>query len=1131
MPKFRSKFQTLLSLLFLILFLNSCDRGCVESYQFDAENRSVDSSPIKDGIFGSHYDNASGGEIASWHSTGIATDGTQMVFEIRGAWTAWDDANTEAELAALQECKICAKKLGVDNCICASGQNPVPELDSLGNPLAVNCSDPAMQEDPSKCSCTKSHGNVSDVSTYFIATNYQNKDESLKLPDDQETCKYTRGLGLYVGLFGKDGNTMPIRVYQMYPTQEVCDINRNSQGKCIDTAGNDQTKYIYKSPNGMPFVKDDKSGNNGSDTNPSDDEYHQAGEFVKFIINDRYYHDNYGGYDVNFMSGFLRQDDSGLLEYLVATVEDSILGKVSANGLKRSGGALEFMYNSIVRDSVFISILQVCLIMYITLFGISVLSGTLQISKKEIMVRITQIGLIIFFTTESSWYFYNQIVVGFFKNGMDAVISIFMTASDKTVDSSSLIFTSQLDRANSLSYATRFSYADIVIKKLLSASTAKKALSLVFGEWFGIPYVMAIYALIFAFVYIMLTAAFAYIRILLGLIFVLCLGPIFMVTLLFGATKPIFKRWLSYMASQSIQIICLFLVVYLFIILIDKDFTELLSYRACTLNINFGLFNINFLKSEANRDLFTWLAIFVKIGALLFLLKMIMEKIPGFAGHMVSVGGQAADTSPNFLTDANKSAFGLAGDLLDEATKAAKSAWNQKSDVISAGKTIAGVIGRETGISSAISATRKAIPFRGPARRWEDYNIDNLINEQKGKAGKDDAKIRQGVIAEARKAGMSDGAVLKRLEQKLVIEPLEKAAIDAIKEIKKDKGSEVPLDREAMRNAVKAKITEWAKTNSSLDPSKFTDLLEKDSFKALVRKEGALTSSEAAKAFAGNSEAKNKYLQHLQNEQVTRSLKDQKADKSWGSSSLNKVKNFARGLQRNTAYNPKMARENFLAKVGYEEQERQRKSQGLIDDLKSGIAKSYNQSIINRLANKDKFSQEAEVVERETLKQIFKDDSRAKNLESVNKENEERVKNARDQYEKDLALVSAQTADQNLEDAKARSESQLQQDLKAVEEKNIALGEAAQELINNEKPVDKEEEKIATQKMINSSVLKSKLLLYKMEVAALQSQIDALKKKDDSADNAKLAELENEMKKSESKLEEAGQALDKNEAE
>ena len=52
-----------------------------------------------------------------------------------------------------------------------------------------------------------------------------------------------------------------------------------------------------------------------------------------------------------------------------------------------------------------------------------------------------------------------------------------MNGSDKAINPTSLIITSQLDRANDLSYATRFSYVDEIIKKLLSDSASKKMLT------------------------------------------------------------------------------------------------------------------------------------------------------------------------------------------------------------------------------------------------------------------------------------------------------------------------------------------------------------------------------------------------------------------------------------------------------------------------------------------------------------------------------------------------------------------------------------------------------------------------------------------------------------------------------
>ncbi len=1120
MTKFRlinvkSKFRTLLTLFPLLIFLNACEPGCVESYQFDSENTYVDSKPTADGIFGGPYNNTSGGENASWHKTGLRSDGSQLILEIRGAWTAWEDGVSGSnDLNALPECTMCAKKNGVDNCICKINESSVPEKDTFGVPLtSVDCSEGSPdQENPSSCSCTNAHGTINDFGTYFIATNYQEKSEALKLPDDQNPCKYTEGFGLYVGLFGKNGNTVPLRAYQVYPTQKVCDITTTVEGKCIDDAGEDQIKYVYKSPNGQIFIKDDRSGNNGSDTDPGDDEYHQPGEFIKFIISDRYYHDNFGGYDVNFMGGFFGDHDSGLLEYIVGSVEDIVLGKISDFGGKREGGAIEFLYNSIVKDSSFILIVQMCLIMHVVLFGIYVLSGNIQISNKEMSKRILKIALVIFFTTETSWYFYNQLVVGLFKDGMDAIIAIFMNGSDKLIDQTSLIISSQVDRANSLSYSTRFSYVDGVIKKLLSAATSKKIWSLFFGEWFGLIYIPAIYALIFAFIYIMLTAAFVYISALLRLVFVLCLGPIFMVTVLFNKTDEIFKRWISFMASQAIQIIALFLILYLFVVLIDINFNDLLSYRACTKNINFGLFNINFMVSHSNRGLVDWVMSFAKIGALMFLLKMVMEKIPGFAAELVSVSGQAADNSLTFIGDTNKSAFGLAGSVMGMAGSAAGKAMTKGLPfALSKGMDVA----RFTGVNKLIPPN----PISFASGMYRDRQINNIINAQRkegkaqGKSGADlDQFIRKGTYGEINKQMAKSGnklnilgandhsAIAKRLDKQLVEEPLKKAIKDETSKMKKEckeKGTKMPLSKAELNEALRPRIADWAEKNSSIDKSKFLALLDESKYSSLVKKHGALSSTQAANMFTGDEEGTNRYLMHLKDLESRKQEKRDSESKLGKLFRVNKIKDKARGLQRNTAY-PKMARENFVRKKDWEERRRAN------EDEYTGFKKVLNavginpekSSIIERINVLDKLNRKDEINEMVRTSEIMMErapeiKAYTGHLESAHKAELDQIQASHDEAIKGLDVGSSE-----YEAAELAKSNKIES---AEEKKDEIKGKLA-----NPYAIDEAKDDID---LGHKSTIADKISGLKAQKADTESKISSLKSRLASLSDAEKGEL------------------------
>ncbi|MFT5703446.1 MAG: type IV secretory pathway VirB6-like protein/DNA-directed RNA polymerase subunit F [Rickettsiales bacterium] len=923
----------LLLLLALVLFgivqaLSSQEPGCVNSDQFDNESHYVDSKPESDGIYGDNYDNTSGGQIAAWHETGVRTNGEPMILYVKGAWTAWEEGNGQNELTALPRCRICIKKSAAANCLCADGEIPAKEFDTkefgqINTFRNIDCSTAIDQNDPEKCTCTTNYGSISDPETYQIALNYQYKDETLKIPDEQNACRYSAGEGLYIGLFGKDNSTTPLRAYHMSTTETSCPISLDAQNQCIDAEGNDATNYIYRSPNDKIFIKDAKG-----DLDSANDEYHEYGEYVKFIINDRYYNDNYGGYNITFIDGFIRSKDDGLLEYIVGTVEDAVLGKIDNDTGKRGGGAIAFLYNSIVKDSVFILIVQLCLILYVTFFGIGVLSGMIEISRKEMVKRIVKIGIIILFTTETSWYFYNQIVVGFFKDGMDNIITIFMDSSDKIVDQTSLIITSQLDRASSASHATRFSYVDEILKKIFSSSVSKKIWGLFFGEFFFGPlYIAIIYGLIFSFAYIMLFAAFQYVQILLGLVFALALGPLFMITMLFNKTDEIFKRWLVYLASQSLQIIFLFLVIYLFAILIDKGFENLLYYRVCTEHYNLILFESNIYMSDGKGSILVWFAMFIELGALLFLLKLLIEKIPGFAGHLTSIkfsdSTQNADTSKTYLGETNAAASSLAGDLLGKARSAAMTTLGGAAKYGYAG---AKFIDRESGLglSKSLDELRAKSPFRDPIKMYNDRQVDKIIKDASAKHKGEDAKIRAKTMEEARKKGYNDSRIIRRLEQKLVIDPFSKFIQDESKKLNQNG----IISKSGVESGLDDKIGAWAKKNSSLNAQTLKNLLRKDARLQSVLHNAMPSSGMLATLEAAGKTSRAQNLQALQ---------------EWGEYKPNSM---YESMRNKLGHNAETYGANYMAKIDSEK--------AYMANEKSYFSKMIDQSYAGRLIYADR---------------------------------------------------------------------------------------------------------------------------------------------------------------------------------
>lgn len=927
---------------FLTIFLISCsETGCVEKDEFDSEYETVDSYPVKDGIYGTYSASSDGGQTAEWHDTGLKSSGEEFIVYVSGGWTPWyGDSISLTSFNSLDECSYCAKKTAdvsqtngfnsVTNCICHPNADDGFETsykyytaatgsDSNGNltytTSSEECTSASDQNDPTKCTCTTYDSSETKLDTdaavqygiYHLVENYYSKYGYELNSDAQLSCKLSKGMGLYIGLFGTSGAISPTRAYHMFaPDEEICNITTNSDGECVDDDGVDQTKYVFRSANSRIFMKDDKNDNDGSDTDTSDDEYHKSNEEVKIIIADSYYSDNYGSYTLEFVKGVnsYKNDNSGLIEFLVSMVEDVVLGEENSDG-ERDGGVIEFMYKAIVQDTNFILILQIVLSLYIAVYGAAHLFGVAEINAKELRTRALKIGLIMFFTSETSWNLYNDIVVGFFKDSMDYVVAMLMDLSDSQVgQTSSLVFDAQLDRATDTSEATRFSYIDLMIKKLLAESTAKKIWGLFFGEvFFGMVYIPIIYALIGGFILTMLLCALIYLVNMLKIVFVLALGPLFFCFTLFKQTEQMFKNWLAFLGARSLEIIMLFLVLYVFLVQLDIKFTSLFYYRACVIDWwneawkwmpgkTVGTAKI--LISYANRSLTEWFTAFINIGGLIFIMKLVVNQVPAMAGFLVSIGGVANKSvaEGNF----GQSSFNLAKGMFGELYGAAKDAASKVGSSVALNTLRGGIyaskeIARTTGLDSTVDSWNKAWDkVHTPRSLARNGIIDSAINSAKADAKSKgftgaaaDQYIRaqtfkilqhgtgnelnKGVIGKdkikSRLLGIDDGNITRRLDQKLVRNPLKKEMKQEAKKLRKE-----GIYGEEARAQLEKKSTEWANKNLYGGKDEVGKYL--GDMKGLLKKETHLSARDAAKLFAGKEEEKRKYMEYLEKNRFER---------------------------------------------------------------------------------------------------------------------------------------------------------------------------------------------------------------------------------------------------------------------
>ncbi|MFM2200509.1 MAG: hypothetical protein RL769_564, partial [Pseudomonadota bacterium] len=941
-------------LLLLASQIFSCDTTCVDADEFNIIPVTLDSNMrnMRVGVFGD-YNHNDGGQRAEWFDTGIRTNGTKITLTITGGWiyTGGTTSSTQAEVDLIPLCNTCSKDISdsnpTQNCICNNynGQVPSPIIQDNGLPTTCNS---GLQAYPDFCTCfNRGNDYVYRYGVYHQSLNSLSKSSSeARIPlrgDKQTVCRMNRGMGAYIALWGVNGAQTPTRAYHLYTNQEYCPVPRGPNGEC-EKNGINVLRHVYQSPNNSIFVKDDGLQNNLPTTSTSTPgfQYHGPNEVVKLIVYDGFYDDNAGKYSIYFVGGFGGEKTSFILEFITGMFEDVLLGSRNSEG-QRVGGVLEFFYNSVVNNPPFQMTVQFMLVLYIVFFGGSYLMGVIDITRKEVSMVIFKIALIILFTNPASWTFYKMFVVGTFKDGMDQLMAMIMMATDTaTGDSSNLNFIAQGGRAIDGSNATRFSYPDMMMKKLLSSSVAKKLLGVIGdGNIYGIIYFFITYALIFYFIYVMLLVCSIYIVSFLKMILLLGLGPIFISLALFSKTNDMFKSWIAFLGSRALEMAVLFLVLSPFLMSIDKYFTDLLYYKVCGVQKGIPpLYLIILQTTGLDRSLFEWLLMFLKIATVIFIMQTILDRVPQMAGQLISIGGiPNQDTTSKIgygasgfglaMNAANAAIFGTLGAIKNTANFAVS-----KSGIVPGMISGATAIARKSGIASAWNAIGKKIPFRGPRTRMRDMVIEGAINEARaegiknGLKGKElDQHIRQSVMDNLSKRIAQDPTKMAMLgvDAKNIAKVMDRVLVrDGMKNFLKDRAQELKAEGllgKEMRQRLREDAKEWAKDNlyDTGGVNKVDNYLKDRSIRSFLRSNAEYSSSEAAKIFT-TPQDKAKYLEHLED------LKHRN-QKKWENAKRNPVTHMVPYLLSrakhevigDTKGNPNLARQNFDRKAHIEE--------------------------------------------------------------------------------------------------------------------------------------------------------------------------------------------------------------------
>ncbi len=887
-------------------------------------------------VFGS-YDQHTGGQMADWMDTGLIASGDYFVISISGGWTDKGGDRNESQISALDSCRYCIKSTtasDTENCLCG----PILDNAEMKNESTIKWDEPKTEEykadniqknnNTDTCYFSKINSlgvpkifdtKLNDFSTlnplpaensnninictckipstdaekteifennnqnYFIfprgsilkTTTSSNLSSAGKINNTEQDCAHKMGFGAYISLDGAGSNRNYTHAYHLVsPNKVLCPI-RLKNGMCKDASDIDRTKFIYTSPNKRIFAQSYNAGGNPQN-------YHGLGDKVRLLIHDKYFNDNSGSYKVEFLRGVISTRDNGLIADIVRTIDGYIFGssvynKETFTYTKQNVGVVEFMYKAVLNDKLVRAVISIALVMYVCFYGLAFFMGLVDYGKKEVAMRLLKIGLVILFTNEKAWLFYNDFVIGFFKDGMDTFVAtitnIFESNMDKTLGA---VMVSEEALSIQNDVGRKFMYVDNMILNFTSNAVIAKVIGLIFipeKGIFGILYALIIFALIFYFIYAMIDIALKYLMNILKLCIGFALGPVFILFSLFEKTKDMFKNWLAFIGARSFEIIILFTMLHPFLLIIDQSFTEMLTFSVCSEDKNNGVMTYTIHKSQdLNRGIYEWVEFFIKIGALLFITKSIANQAGYISGQLITIGGVA---NADAVTEKGRgdSGFSMASSMAKGIMGVAKSAVTSKYTGgvmamglrVSARTATAGLranIGSSGSINDMVNNAFKFVGIRNRGIRsyMRDRQVDNALSlagqraNDMGLEGTDkDAFVRQEAMISLNKfisespnkaiaLGLDSHNIMKRFDQKLIKEPMK----DFIKEKAAELKEQGIFGKEA-RDKIEASVQEWAKQNlpDHIPDRKISEFMKKPSVKYALKTNTEMGASEA----------------------------------------------------------------------------------------------------------------------------------------------------------------------------------------------------------------------------------------------------------------------------------------------
>lgn len=243
------------------------------------------------------------------------------------------------------------------------------------------------------------------------------------------------------------------------------------------------------------------------------------------------------------------------------------------------------IYETVVKDSAFIQILNIILIIYLAGTGFAFMAGTVERSMKEVVNRMLKLSIVVFITAPATIEnIFSEWILAYL---IGLLSTIYNMTSIILPDNFILSVSNQYSltgQSGSFQPHSIFMIFDFYLEILFDKNTWLKLWALFTSN--------VLNAILFTFIMfgigmsiltlVKLLVIFLYSIIGISLLFIIL--PVFSVFLLFKITKGFFDSWWKYFLSWSIQPVAIMIIVTMIITLLIILLSKSLNFSVCTTN-------------------------------------------------------------------------------------------------------------------------------------------------------------------------------------------------------------------------------------------------------------------------------------------------------------------------------------------------------------------------------------------------------------------------------------------------------------------------------------------------------------------------------------------------------------------